>query len=258
MTTIPFASILDKKSLILHFSITNIKLRYKGTYLGVLWSALEPLLMFVLLYVVFSSIRDSSKEDFAIYLITGIMFYHLFVKGTMAGLGSIVNNSSLLKSFNLKKEFFPVVATGSTALLMFATLGVFFGLMPFFDFFPTVTILFLPVVLILLLFLILGISYFLSIVNVILRDIQQFWGIFSYALIFVTPIFWYISDVEGILIKIHNINPLGQIVELGHMIVFNQIPSLEQWAYTSALVFGIFIIGFAFFQRFESKITERL
>jgi len=258
MSNFPLASILDKKSLIWHFCITSIKLRYRGTYLGVLWSALEPLLMFVLLYVVFSSIRETTKEDFAIYLITGIMFYHLFVKGTMAGLGSIVNNSSLLKSFNLKKEFFPVVATGSTTLLMFATLVVFFGLMPVFDFSPTITILFLPIVIVLLLFLILGISYFLSLINVLLRDIQQFWGIFSYALIFVTPIFWHIEDVDGILVAIHNVNPLGQIVELGHMIVFNQIPSLEQWTYASVLVFIIFIAGFVFFQKFESKIIERL
>jgi len=256
--SVPFARVWDKKSLIFHFSVNSIKLRYRGAYLGVLWAALEPLFMFLLLYVVFSSIREINKENFAVYLITGIMLYHLFIKGTLAGLSSLRDNGSILKSLNVQKEFFPIVATGSTTLLMFVTLGVFFGLMPVFQFIPPLTILLLPIVLVLLLLLILGISYVLSIINVYLRDIQPLWAIFSYALIFVTPIFWYLEDVEGILVDIHGINPLGQIIELGHKIIFGNIPTLNEWGYTIAIVLGIFFGGYAIFQKFETKISEKL
>lgn len=258
MISVPFAKVWDKKSLIFHFAVTSIKLRYRGTYLGVVWAALEPLLMFVLLFVVFSSIKEVNKENFAIYLITGIMIYHLFIKGTMAGLGSIRDNGGILKSLNVQKEFFPVVTTGSTTLLMFVTLGVFFGLMPVFQFVPQVSLIFLPLVLALLLILVLGVSYFLSIINVYMRDIQPIWAIFAYALIFVTPIFWYIEDVKGILIDIHGINPLGQIIELGHKIVFGNIPTLTEWGYATVLVLGIFFSGYIMFQKFEGKTSEKL
>jgi len=56
-------------------------MRFKNTYLGFLWTAIEPLLYFTVLYVVFTSIRDR-EETFAIYLITGIMLFHIFARGT--------------------------------------------------------------------------------------------------------------------------------------------------------------------------------
>lgn len=258
MVKIPLMSIINKKSLIFQFSIANIKLRYRGTYIGIAWSALEPLLMFLLLFVVFSSIKETNREFFSVYLISGIMIYHIFIKGTMAGLASIRDNAGILKSLNIEKEFFPTVATGSTILLAAITVGVFFSLMPVFNFTPQWSILLLPIVLGILFLLIQGISYFLSVVNVYARDIQPIWAIFSYALIFVTPIFWYIEDVKGILPDIHMINPLGQIVELTHKIVFGEIPSIQDWAYVLLLTLSIFILGFVVFSLMEKRISEKL
>ena len=258
MGIIPLKDIWQNKSLVFNFALANVRLRYRGTHLGVLWSALEPLLLFVLLYVVFSNIKEISKEDFAIYLITGIMIYHIFIKGTNGGLGSLVNNANILKSIKIQKEFFPVVSTGTTAIMMLVTIGVFFSLMPIFGFVPEFTLILLPVVLILLLILIQGISYILSIVNVYIRDIQPFWGIFSYALIFVTPIFWYLEDVKGILFTIHGINPLGQIIEIAHKIVFGEIPTLVEWTHVTAMVLGIFFVGHIIFNKVEKRIIEKL
>lgn len=80
----------------------DLSLRYKGTTLGFLWAGLEPLFMFILLYVVFTSIRNN-REDFAIYLITGVLLHHLFARGSMIGLTSLSNNSAILNSINIKK-----------------------------------------------------------------------------------------------------------------------------------------------------------
>ncbi|MDH3618369.1 MAG: ABC transporter permease [Nitrosopumilus sp.] len=259
MVKFPLIELLDKRSLILHFSWMNIKLRFKGSYLGLIWAGLEPLLMFLILFVVFSSIREIPKEDFGIYLITGVLFYHLFSRGTSTGLGSLKENSSILKSFKIKKELFPVIATTTTCILLFVEVGVLFGLMPVFEFTPGWNIVFLPMLLILFLSLVLGINYILSILYVYVKDVKPFWTIFVYALLFVSPIFWYTSEVEGILLNIQQINPFGQLVEMAHkIIVFNENPSLLEWTSTTIIIFVILIIGFIMFKKLENNTVEQI
>jgi lipopolysaccharide transport system permease protein len=215
--------------------------------------------MFTILFIVFSSIKDSPKEDFAIYLIIGIFFYHLFSKGTSGGLASFIQNAGILKSLNINREIFPVVAAGTTGIFLLVELIVLFGLMPVFDFVPSWTIILLPVLLFLFIILVLGISYFLSVLFIYVKDIQQIWNILVYSLLFVSPIFWYVSDVEGVLLEIQKINVLGQIIEITHnIVVFGQIPPIQDWVYTSTIIFGIFFVGYTLFQKFENKLAEKL
>jgi len=146
------------------------------------------------------------------------------------------------------------------AILAVVEVGVLVGLMPFFQFSPSLTILLLPIPIILMLFLVLGMSYLLSIAFVYIRDIQTFWGVAVHALFFASPIFWYLDDVpDSVLIKIQSINPVGQIIELTHkIVVFNEIPPLSDWLYTTMFVFLILILGYAVFQKYEKKVTEVL
>ena len=259
MIWFPILNLLGKRSLIFELAINNIKIRFKGTYLGFLWNALEPLLTFILLYVVFTSIRLRVGEHFAIYLITGLLVYHIFARGTLAGLSSLRINSGILKSLAIKRETFPVSSTLATAILSVVEILVLLMLMPFFQFIPSFTMLLIPIPIILILVLVLGLSYILSIIHVYVRDIQTIWGVGVHALFFVSPIFWYIEEVKGIVLGIHSINPVGQIIELTHkIVVFKEIPPLGDWLYATIFVFGILFFGYAVFRKYENRITEEL
>ena len=259
MASLPLLSLWSKRSLVFHFAIMNIKISFRGSYLGLFWTAVEPLLLFILMYIVFTNIRVvETHENFAIYLISGIVLYHSFVRGTQTGMVSLRENTALLSSIKLRRELFPVVATTTASLLLIVEVAVFFGIMPFAQFIPTWTIALLPIVLGLLLVLILGISYLLSIVYAYAKDIQPFWGVVMTALFFLMPIFWYIEDTAGILIDIQSINPLGQLIEIGHQLVFGTIPPISDWLYTASIIFGILFVGYAFFQRFEKNILEKM
>lgn len=250
--------IRNRISLIFHFAILNIKIRFKNTYLGILWAAIEPFLYFIVLYVVFTSIQET-QESFPIYLITGVMLYHIFARGTSGGLVSLVGNTEIMQSIHIRREFFPIAATVAIGLLSFVDLIVFFGLMPIFQFVPSWTIVLLPLPFILLLVLILGLSYLLSIINVYVRDIQNIWIIFLHTLLFISPIFWYVKDVGGVLSQIQKINPVGQIIEISHNLVIDgYVPPLNEWLYTTLFVVGIFIVGYLVFHKFEDKIMEDL
>jgi len=258
MAMFPMVNLWSMRRLVFYFAILNIKMRTKNTYLGILWVGLEPLLYFLVLYVVFTTIRDVSS-DFPIYLITGITIYHIFTRGTTGGLGSLLANAGIIKSINIKKEFFPVVSTTSAIILSVVTIGIFFGLMPIFQFVPPVTIIFLPLVLPLLFVLILGFSYLLSVLNIFVRDVQHVWAILMLSLLFVSPIFWYLDETDGILLEIQRFNPVGQLIEIAHkLVLFGEIPPLSDWLYTSLLVFVIFSVGYLTFKKFENKVAEEL
>jgi len=255
---LPLVNLWNIRSLVFHFAILNIKTRFKNTYLGFLWAGLEPLIYFIVLYLVFTSIRER-EETFAIYLISGIMLFHIFGRGTSGGLMSLTSNSGIIKSIYVTREFFPVVATLAIGLFAFVDVGVFFGLMPIFQFIPSWTIILLPVVLVLLMILILGISYLLSIINVFVRDIQPLWAIFVHALLFLSPIFWYLDNVQGFLLQIQKINPLGQLIEITHQLVIEgEIPHLNEWLYTTFFILGIFFFGYFVFKTFEFKVAEEI
>lgn len=251
-------TIKSRLSLIFYFANLNIKLRYKTTSLGILWTALEPLLYFTVLYLVFTNIRDR-EETFAISLLTGILFFHIFVRGTSGGLMSLVSNSGYIKSLKIKRDFFPIVPTVSIGILAFVDVGIFIALIQVFGFSPSWTIVLIPLPIILIFVLILGLSYLLSIANVFLRDIQVIWGIFSHSLLFLSPIFWRVADVEGFLLEIQKINPLGQIIEISKKLVIDgQVPPLNEWLYTTSFVVGILVFGIWVFHKFESRVAEEI
>ena len=258
MTFLPALYFQYRFSLILHFAILSIKTRFKNTYIGLIWTVIEPLAYFVVLYVVFSTIRPR-ETDFAIYLLTGILFFQVFSKGTSGGLTSLVSNSGIMQSVSIRRIFFPIVSTVSVGILAFIDVGVFFGMMPIFQFVPSWTIILLPIPLILLLVLIMGLSLLLSVVNVYVRDTQHIWSIVIRSLFFVSPIFWNPKDVDGILLQIHKINPFGQLIDISHKLVIDgQIPPISEWAYTTLIICGIFVLGYFVFNRLQEKIVEDL
>lgn len=257
--SLPLASLWSKKSIVFEFAKMSIKTRFKGTKLGLIWTVLEPTLTFILLYVVFTTIRERSREDFAIYLLVGILIYHVFSRGTYGGLSSLRNNKNLLQSININKEFLLVSSTVATALLLLVEVAVFFGLMPVFDYIPPWTIVFFPLVLVILLVLIQGFTYFLAIANVYIKDIQPLWGIILHAAFFVTPIIWYVNDADGILLEFHRFNPIGHVIELGHsLVVFGKVPPLSDWVYSAVFASIIFLAGYIVFKKYEDNVAEVL
>jgi len=111
-----------------------------------------------------------------------------------------------------------------------------------------------------MLILVLGFSYILSIARIYFKDMQRTWPIIAHALFFVTPIFWYLKDApDTILLEIHKFNPMGQIIEIVHkLIVFGEVPPLQDWLHAVIMVFSILFIGYAIFKKYEYRIIEEI
>jgi len=250
--------IRNRISIIFYFAILNIKVRFKNTQLGYVWAALEPFIYFIVLYTVFTSIRGRT-EDLAIYILTGITIYQIFAKGTTGGIGVLTANHGILQSIKIKKDFFPLVTTVAAGLLSIITLGVFFALLPVFQFIPSWTTILILFPVLLVLVLVLGITYLLSIINVYVKDIKNIWPIVVLSLLFMSPILWNPKNVDGVILQIHSINPLGQLIDISHKLVLDgEIPPLIEWLYPILFSFGILVFGYFVFHRFEDKIVQEL
>jgi len=259
MTENSISKIWEKRSLIRTFAINDLVIRYKGSVLGILWSLIEPLLMLVILYVIFTHVFKSDIENYALYLLLGIIMWSFFSRSTTMGINSILNRAGIVKQVYFPREILPISSCITAFIMLGIEFGVFFAFVAAFQFVPSVTILVLPGILILLFVLTLGISLFLSVLNIRFRDIQSVWGIVTYAGFFLTPIIYSIDVFPKEIQRILLLNPVAQLLEMAHQtVLYGTLPSLENVGYTIGVIFGIFILGFFTFRHYQFKVIEEI
>jgi len=247
------------RGILFNFAITDLKIRYKNSVLGVLWSILEPLLMLAVLFFVFSSMFKFEVENFPIYLLSGIITYNFFKNGTTIALSSLSNRSSLITQIYFPRSI-PAISSSFTAGIMLivelAVLGVF---MVYFQFTPSLTILYLIPIYMLAFVLVLGIALGLSVLNIKFRDIEFIWGIILHAGFFLTPIFYEFDMLPEYVQNILQLSPVVQIVEMVHHVtIYGTLPSIVSVLYSVGSIFAVLVIGYLIFRKYQSRIVEEL
>ncbi len=198
--------------------ITDFKLRYKGSALGYVWTLLRPLALFAILYVVFVHFLKvgSSTPHYAVYLLTGVIFWNYFIEVTTNGLSAIVGKGDLLRKLAFPR--YAVVVAGSlSALINLAINLVVIGL---FMILNGVTLSIdslwvLPLIVELFVFG-LGVAFLLSALYVQFRDINYIWEVVLQAGFYATPILYPISLVvtaSPLVAKLMMLNPVAQIIQ---------------------------------------------
>ena len=247
------------RGILFNFATTDLKIRYKNSVLGILWSILEPLLMLAVLFFVFSTMFKNEIEYFPIYLLSGLITYNFFKNGTTIALSSLSNRSSLITQIYFPRSI-PAISSTLTASIMLvvelAVLGVF---MVYFQFTPSLTILYLIPIYMLAFVFVLGIALGLSVLNVKFRDLEFIWAILLQAGFFLTPIFYQFEMLPESVRNILQLSPIVQIVEMVHHVtLYGTLPSLNSILYSVGSVFGILGIGYLIFRRYQARIVEEL
>ena len=201
---------------------TDFKLRYQGSILGYLWALLRPLMMFAILYFVFSVLLPIGQGDphYPIYLLIGTSMWSFFTECTMQGIQAIVTRGDLLRKISFPKYIVVVSSTLTAVINMLINLVVIIifalinGIMPN----PT-WLLAIPAILELYC-LSLGIAFLLGSINVKYRDITSIWEVLVQALFYAVPIIYKIQMVAGtngeghpIIAKILLLNPIAQCLQ---------------------------------------------
>ena len=247
------------KGILFNFAISDLKIRYRNSVLGIFWSLIEPLLMLGVLFVVFSTMFKFEIPNFPIYLLLGIVCYNFFKNGTVFALNSLSNRSTLMTQIYFPRSI-PAISAGITASIMLilelVVLAIFIVV---FQFVPTVTILFFPLVLGLLFLLVLGVALPLSVLNVKFKDTEFIWQIVVHAGFFLTPIFYQFDMMPVQVQNILQFSPMVQIVTMAHHVVlYGTLPSINTVLYAVGSISAITAIGYLIFRKYQSKIVEEV
>ena len=197
------------KDLILELVKRDIKLKYRRSFLGYVWSVLNPLLIMIVMTIVFSAMFNKTIENYPIYLFTGRMLFECMRNGTMGGLKSVTGNSALLKKTYIPKYVFTLAKVTSQLIETVFSLGAFVIVM-----FATKTpfhwqLIFLPRILIQLYIFTLGLSFLLAEMNVFFHDIEYIYHAFATAWQYLTPLFYPIERLPNVLqVCIKAFNPM--------------------------------------------------
>lgn len=267
------SNIFSRKNRILlrELVVTDFKLRYQGSALGVLWSVLKPLFLFAILFIVFDHFLKLGRdiEHFPVYLLLGIVIWTFFVEATVQGLQSIVARGDLIRKINFPKYIIVISSTVSAFINLFINLAVVFVFM-FFTGVELQWMSLLSIALILELYILaLAIAFLLSSLNVKLRDVGYLWEIFLQAAFYATPIIYPLQMVVSqseLAAKLLLLNPVAQVIQdLRYVLITDQTITLWNFVESGwkiAIPFTItavvIILAIIYFRKNSRKFAEQL
>ena len=251
--------------------VKNIKLQYRNSALGILWSFLQPLLTMVVLSVVFSNLfgRDSDKVvNYPVYLLAGRLLYEFYTQSTKRAMKSVRKNASIIKKVYVPKYIYPLSMVLSTFVTFIISLSVLAGVILFFkviNYNPidiSFNIVFAVLPIAVLLMLSLGVGMILCTLNVFFKDIENLYDVFTLLLFYLTPIVYTIerlgfegSSWQAQLLKI---NPLYGIIETFRAAVIHGTEFMTYFDGTAFVYSTVFaavclIVGLVMFNKNQDK-----
>ncbi len=238
---------------------TDFKLRYHGSVLGFLWTLVKPLMLFGVLYLVFSLIFQFPVEHYQIYLLLGIIIWTFFQEGTSFGLGSLIGKSNLISKVYFPRILIVIASTISSSITFILNFLVFIVFLALNDISFHPAMLFFPIYAIELYLIILGTSLILSVLFVRLRDLSHIWDILLQIGFWMTPIFYTLDIVP---IKYHTffyLNPLARLIHYSRTIFLQEhIPDLRLNLMMLGGSIFIFLLGLIIFKKLNKNLVEHL
>lgn len=211
------------KDLVKQLVTKDIKLKYRRSFLGYLWSILNPLLIMAVMVVVFSQIFRFDVENYPVYLIIGQTLFNFMSEATNQAIYSILGNAPLLKKVYVPKYIFTLSRVTSSLVNLVFSLGamliVFIVTKVQFSWY----MLLIPIVLIELYIFCLGLGLFLAQAAVFFRDIQYIYSVFITVWMYLTPVFYPITILpDNIRNLVVSLNPMYFYIDQFRTIVLEQ------------------------------------
>ena len=267
-----FRRIFIYRELLFNLTRTELRLRYKNSVLGFLWSLLNPLLFLVVFSVVFQEFLRTQIPQFAIFLLSGLLVWNFISAGLGAGTGSIIGNASIVQKVWFPREVLPLASVGAALVHFFLQIIVLAAALLFFHHEPNWQALaLLPFALLTVVLFVTAGALSLSALNVYYRDVQHLLEVTLLAWFWLTPVVYNHSLVASRLGDndwIAFLNPATSIVLLFQRALHNTppgyIPDVSLWYYFRNVSI-IFVVSFVFlalsfrlFRRLDGQLAERI
>ena len=235
----------------------ELKRKYARSYLGILWSVLNPMLSMAVLSMIFSTMFKKSIQNFPIYYLTGLIIWQLFSTATSTSITTLVDNRQLLLKVKLSKETF-VLARVFTAVANFGYTFIAYIIMLFvFKIKFNPYMLLLPIDVIFLTLFSIGMAYILSTCYVFFADINHLYSVVLTLWMYMSAIFYPIDSVPVSMQLIIGYNPMFSYINFARDCVLNaKLPDATDFTQIAAWGIASFAIGTYVFKKNENKVMQ--
>ena len=253
-------SLYSYRELLRRLVVKDLKLKYRGSVFGFLWSLLNPLLMIVVYTVAFTFILRVRGEGFVFYLMLGQLSWTFFASSAAMSTGAIVDNSGLLKSVLFPKAILPIGTVLFNLAQYLLTVSVFLPAMILWYHVPLVAPMILfPVFLTLQVVFTIGVALILATATAFFRDVRHLLEVTLSVLFWTTPIVYELRQVPERLQLLILLSPVSPFVVAYQQIFFyREWPAATVWLMASVHAVGAFVVGSLLFLAFEDRFTEQL
>lgn len=250
---------------------TDFKLRYQGSVLGYLWSLLKPLMLFGILYTVFTKILKIGVgvPNWPISLLLGIVLWNFFAESTSTALKSVVGKGNLIRKINIPRYLIPIAAISSAFINTLLNMIVVFIFVAFATATPIswISVVVFPLLLFELAIVSVATGFFLAAFYVRFRDIEHIWDIIRQALFYAIPIIYPLSIVANPDIqKIILLNPLAQIIQDARSVITSSeteqiaeiFGSYVYYAIPLSLILVALLVSSQYFRNHSKNFAEEI
>lgn len=237
----------------------EIRGKYKNSFLGVLWSFLNPLLQICVYALVFPLILKNDQPNYVIFLCVALIPWTFFTSCVQQSASTMLQNGNIIKKVYFPREILPIsVVTSGTINFLISTI-IIFAFLIIFGLGITKYVLYFPIILIIQYFLQLGISFILSSVTVYLRDLEHLIGVALQLLFYATPIVYAAESIPEDFKFIIEYNPMTYIINGYRDIFYNQTsPDILALGILFVISIALCVVGYLIFNKLQKGFAEEL
>ncbi|HEV7668603.1 MAG TPA: ABC transporter permease [Thermoanaerobaculia bacterium] len=233
----------------------DLKVRYRRSAFGFLWTMLQPLLMMLVFTMVFASIFRFDRPDYWIYALAGILFWNFFSQSIVASMNSLRGNAQLLQKLPVPKIVFPLATVISGVINLALALIPLFAILLLTGHRPGWAILFLPIAILLAALFTLGAGLLLSPLAVFFSDVVELVGVLLTLLMYLTPVIYPYEILPDRVRWIVRFNPLRSILEIFRDPIYLQkVPPITHIAVSTGIAIIALAIGAWAFKKSSDRI----
>ena len=241
----------------------DLKLKYRGSVFGFLWSLANPLLMIVVYTIAFTYILQIRSEGFVFYLMLGILAWTFFAGSLSAATGSIADNGGLVKSVFFPRAILPLATVLFNLSQYLLTIVVFLPFMLlYYGIAPAAPMLLFPVFLLLQLVFTVGLALLLATATAFFRDVKHLVEVGLAALFWLTPIVYHLDDIARRspgAARLLTFSPMAPYITAYHDIFFDRVwPDPLTWTLAIGYAAAALVIGLLVIVRHDEQFAERV
>ena len=232
----------------------DLKVKYRRSVLGILWSVLNPLFMMLILTTVFANVFRIQIENYAVYYITGAMIFNFVSEATSSSMTSVISSASLIKKVYIPKYMFPLQKCIFSIVNMLFTLTALAAvyLIVQFPIQPTIALFFIPMLYAAVFAL--GLSLILSALDVFFRDVGHLWSVWVLAWMYLTPILYPLDILPDLVQTILKFNPVYYFVKYARDVMMNGVvPGLQENLICAGYACLFLLVGLLVFKKTQDR-----